>query len=113
MQFQPDQEQQQDNADLCDGKLRFCAAHQPKTLRSNQCPRDEIAQHSAKAEAAKQHDEEDRRTQQDDAFGQQEIGCREGRMRRRCGRVGHQASAMRAASATASKLSRIEAWRAG
>ena len=104
MQVETDEEQQQDDADFRDGEFRFAPADQAQALRPDDCAGDEIAEHGAQAEAAEQHDEGDGRTEQDHALAQQHVGG--------AGRF-HQASAMRAASAIASKPRRIEAWRAG
>ncbi len=109
MQFKADEEKQQDNADFGNRQLRFRSAYKAKTLRADQRTGNQIAQYRTKAETAKQHDEQHRRPQQDYAFGQQEVGCVKGRVRRRSRGSRHQASAARAASATASKLSRMEA----
>jgi hypothetical protein len=70
MKFKAHEEKQQDDADLRDRQLRFSAADEAKPLRSDQCARDEIAQHRAKSEAAEEHNEQYRRAEEDHAFRQ-------------------------------------------
>ncbi len=108
MEFEPDEKEQQDDADFGNGQLRFRAADETQPLRADQRAGDEIAQHRAQAEAAEQQDEGHGDAEQDHAFGQENVGGRHGGFGDR-----HQASAIRAASAIASKPSRIEGWRAG
>ncbi len=74
MQFEPDEEQQEGDADFGKGEFRFAAAYQPQPVRTDQRAGDQIAQHRAETEAAEQQDKQRRDPEQDRAFDQRRVG---------------------------------------
>ncbi len=74
MQFEPDEEQQEGDADFGKGEFRFTAADQSQPVRPDQRAGDQIAQHGAEPETAEQQHEQRRDPQQDRAFDQRRVG---------------------------------------
>src|SRR3546814_8218238 len=66
------------NTDFGDSQFRFSTTDEAQTLRADQRPRDQIAQHRAKPQSSEQYNESQGDAQQYDAFSQQNIsraGC--------------------------------------
>ncbi|MEW5312103.1 MAG: hypothetical protein WDW38_003755 [Sanguina aurantia] len=101
IEFQPDDEQQQRDAEFGHADLGFGIADQMQHLRPDDRARDEIAERRAEAETAEDQNENERKATEDDAIEQQ-----------RFVHAGAFAAAAAAASAAASKASRIDACRA-
>ena len=106
MELEPDQEEQQHDAEIGDVEHLFRCVDEAEPLRPDQGAGDEIAEHRAEPEFAEQHDERHRRAEHDDAVAKDEGGGGGG------GAFHQPARARPAASAAASKASRIEGWRA-
>ena len=105
VEFQPDQEEQQDDAEIGNVEHVLGACHQPQPIGADQRARTQIAQHRAETEAAEQADEDHCRSEDDDAVAQHHRGGLGGMF-------GHQPPARSTASAAASKASRIDLCRA-
>src|SRR3546814_18462687 len=66
------------NTDFGDSQFRFSTTDEAQTLRADQRPRDQIAQHRATPQSSEQYNESQGDAQQYDAFSQQNItraGC--------------------------------------
>src|SRR3546814_7786454 len=71
LEFEPDDEQQQSDAEFGDPHLRFGAADQPEHLRPDDRARDEETQRRAQPELAEQEHEAEREPGQQHAVPQQ------------------------------------------